>query len=509
MFIKGCAKVCLTLGMMVLMAPSAQAEQAGPVNAASDVDTTASAPPRRFVTDRVATIKGKRVRYRAAVEEFFLGDEAGHRTASIFVTSYRRTDLPKDAARPLIFAFNGGPGAASLWLNMGLLSPRRVDLGEADKPQTNPPFRLVDNDDTPLDVADIVMIDPAGTGFSRLLRDGKPEQFYGLQADARATVAIIQQWVRANAAWNAPKFLLSESYGTIRAALVAKLLAGGPTMTGAMEGMTLNGVIMIGQGMALGASGDQAVLTSLPTLAATACFHGKGPGGCTPQGQAEKARRFIEERYLRALWLGSDLPPTERDAIASSLATLTGLPKSTVLDHDLRISAGDFSRELLKSQGLQIGSYDARYTLPLAASGGDPVADDPAMGQYVPAFVAAYKGYAHDELKVTLDIPYEPIAFGAINARWDYGYGPGVFAPINVAPDMATAMRRNPAMRLMIAEGYYDLVTTLGAADYILSHSGIPRDRTAMHYYPSGHMTYLGARTRAMTANDIRAFISN
>lgn len=485
------------------------AHAAAPAVPAPQAAVAAAAPARRFVTDHVVTIHGKRIRYQARVEEYFLTDPSGKRTASIFTTSYIRTDAPKNAVRPVLFAFNGGPGSASIWLNMGFLSPRRVDMGDVGSPQTVPPFRLVDNDDTPLDVADIVMIDPAGTGFSRILPDGKPEQYYGTKVDAQAMLDVMRQWTQNNARWNVPKFLISESYGTIRAAVLAKLMAGGPTATGAMDGMTLNGVIMLGQGMALGSSSEQSVLTALPSLAATACFHKKAPPGCTPDGQVAAASRFVQERYQRALWLGSALPADERDAVAGELSTLIGIPKSAVLDHDLRLTSADFGRELLKSDGLQIGTYDGRYTLRLAASGGDPVADDPAMGQYVPAFVAAYNDYARNDLKVVLDIPYEPIAFRAVNARWDYGFGPGVFAPFNVAPDMATAMRRNPAMRLMIGTGYYDLLTTLGSAEYAVSHSDIPRDRTLMRTYPSGHMTYIGAAARAMTAKDVRAFITS
>lgn len=470
-----------------------------------------AAEPRRFVTDHVATIQGKPVRYRATVEEFFITDPAsGQRTASIFTTSYLRTDVPKKkTVRPVLFAFNGGPGSASIWLNMGFLSPRTVDLGDPATPRTVPPFRLVDNDDTPLDVADIVLIDPAGTGFSRILPAGKPENFYGVQADAQATVAILRQWVQAYARWNAPKFLLSESYGTVRAAVVAKLMAGGPTATGSMDGMTLNGVILLGQAMQMGATGDQAILTLLPSLASTACFHHKVAADCTAEGQVAAARRFVEDRYQRALWLGSQLPAVERAAIADSLSRLIGLPKSVILAHDLRISAADFQRELLASTARQVGAYDARYVLPLAAAGGDPVADDPAMGQYVPAFVAAYADYARTDLKVTLDLPYEAIAFRAVNARWDYGSGPGVSIPFNFAPDMATAMRRNPAMRLMIGTGFYDLVTPLGTAEYTVDHHGIPRGRTLMREYPSGHMTYIGAVARAMTAGDVRAFLTS
>lgn len=469
---------------------------------------TGAAAPRRFISLHKAVIGGRPVRYRATVEEHFVADPAGRRAASIFTTSYVRTDVANGRTRPVIFAFNGGPGSASLWLHLGYLSPRRIDFGDMLKPETVPPFRLVDNGESPLDVADIVLIDPPGTGFSRVLPDAKPEQFYGTQGDALTTVDIIRQWVRANDRWNAPKYLLSESYGTVRAAVVAKLLAGGPTGTGDFETMTLNGVMLLGQALAMtGAPGDTQYLTALPTLAASACYHRKVAAGCTAEDQVAKARAFAANDYQRALWQGSTLPAAEREAIAERLSALIGLPTATILAQNLRVSTASFARGLLDADGRQIGAYDARYTLPLAAAG-DPVADDPAMGQYGPGFVAVANDYLRNDLGANLDISYQPIAFRAVNARWDYGAGPGVFSTFDFSGDLATAMRRNPAMRLMVGAGYYDLVTTLGAAEYTISHGGIPLDRTRFHYYASGHMSYLGGDALIQTARDVRAFVT-
>ncbi len=470
----------------------------------------AEAEARRFASNHEGIFGGQKLRYSAIVEENFITDAAGKRTASIFTTSYLRTDVPKGAQRPVMFVFNGGPGSASLWLHMGYVGPRRVDFKDAVKPETAPPFNTVDNPESPLDVADIVLIDPVGTGFSRILPDGKPEQFYGTAQDARVTVDLIQRWTREHDRWNAPKFLLSESYGTIRAAVVARLLAGGPMETGAMEGITLNGVILLGQSMDMsGSAGDDGrYLNTLPTLAATACYHGKVAAGCSAAGQVEAANQFIHEEYQRALYAGSRLTGHERDAVVNGLATLTGLSPAVVRENNLRIDASVFARSLLADQFKEIGMYDGRYTLPLAASGKDPVADDPAMGQYVPGFVAAYNMYARKELGVAIDDTYQAIAFRAVNASWDYGRGPGGGADKNFATDLAVAMRRNPHLRLMVGTGYYDLVTTLGAADYTVTHAGIPLEATQFYLYPSGHMPYLGTEAREALARDVRAFVA-
>jgi len=484
---------------------------ADPVAAQTPV---AAQAPIAAITAHQGTFGTTRMQYTATVESYVLGDADGKSTASIVTTSYLRSDAKEGGAhrisRPVIFAFNGGPGSASLWLHMGLLGPRRVDVDNPLAVQTSAPFATLPNPDSPLDVADIVLIDPPGTGYSQILPGGTPEMFYGVQQDAAATVAVIEQWLRRHNRMNAPKYLLSESYGTIRAAVVARQLAGGPTQTGTMDGITLNGVILLGQSldMARGEAGDdRAVLGVLPSLAATACHFHKVAPDCTPEGQIAAANRFIEQTYLGALYAGSHLPPERRAAVARELSALIGIPEQDVLAHDLRISGADFATLLLRGSGQRIGMYDARFTLPANATGHDPVADDPAMGQYVPAFIAAYDDYARHDLGIVTDRPYQAIAFRGINARWDYGFGPGVPPSMNFAPDLAIAMTRNPQMRLMVGTGLYDLVTPMGSADQTLAHAGVPMRATTMHSYPSGHMAYLGKAARQTLASDIRAFV--
>ncbi|MDZ5650180.1 S10 family peptidase [Nitrospirillum sp. BR 11828] len=468
----------------------------------------AAGAPRVFTSEHSGTFNGRKLRYTATVAETILTDPAGQKTASVFTTSYIRTDVPKGTVRPVVFVFNGGPGSASLWLHMGFVGPKRVDFADPVHPPTTPPFHTVDNPDSPLDVADIVLIDPPGTGYSRILPDGKPEQYYGTAQDAQMTVDVIERWTREHDRWNAPKYLMSESYGTIRAAVVARLLAGGPMATGTMDGMTLNGIILLGQSMDMsGTAGeDTRYLTALPTLAATACYHHKGPAGCTAQGQVAAAQAFAADRYLKALYAGNALGDAEREAVTAELATLTGLSPAVIKANDLRVSTTTFARELLAPEGQEVGAYDGRYTLPLAGSAKDPVADDPAMGQYVPGFVGAFNDYVRHDLNVTVPEAYEAISFRSVNARWDYGKASG--AETNHAKDLATAMRRNPRLRVMVGAGYYDLVTTLGSAAYTLAHAGVPQDRTETHLYPSGHMPYLGNEARAALARDVRAFLS-
>lgn len=473
--------------------------------AADSVDAARAA--YRFESSGQATINGQRIRYRAIVEETFVSNEQGQRTASLVSTSYLREVSDKEKSRPVVFVFNGGPGSAGLWLQMGLVGPRRVDFDDDINPPTTPPYKLVDNAESILDVADIVIFDPPGTGFSRVLPDGKGEDFFGVEQDAALTLKFVRDWIQRHGRYNSPRFLLGESYGTVRAAVAARLMAGGPFGSGSMDAITLNGVILLGQAMG-GDSGEASFANSLPSLAATAWYHNKVDWqDRTLEQHIAAASAFAAGDYIEALYAGSRLSDAARREAAAQMAALIGLTPAQVLDNDLRVSTDFFAKSLLADSGQQVGKYDSRFVLPLAGDGGDPVADDPAMGQYVPGFVAALNMHMRDELGVTIDDTYRPIEFHKVNGRWDYGYGPGVPSRANNADDLAVAMRRNPELRLLVGTGYYDLVTTVGAAEYTIAHADFPAERVTMKSYESGHMPYLGEETRKQVAADLREFI--
>lgn len=469
-------------------------------------EDSAQTAPRRFEKELQGVFDGQPVDYKAIVAENFIRNDAGEPAASLITTSYIRTDSAAGESRPVVFAFNGGPGAAALWLHVGLVGPRVVEFEKDIETATTPPFPLVDNPHSILDVADIVLIDPPGTGFSRVLPGADPTQFFGVRQDAVTLVRFIEDWIRENGRWHSPRFLLGASYGTVRAAVASQLLAGGPLNTGNMEGLTLNGVMLLGLAV-YRPPGDISLANLVPTLAATAWYHGKvDRDAATLEQHVAAASEFAANHYLRALFAGARLGERERNDIAQRLAALTGLSADFVLENDLRVSSQAFAGELLRNRGLVVGRYDGRFTLPAAAGGGDPVADDPAMAQYVPGFIAAFNGYIRDELGVDIADEYEVIAFRDVNFRWDYGSGPGVMPTRNFAEDLATAMRRNPSLRVFAGSGYYDLVTTMGAAEYAVSHSGMDLNRVVMHNYTSGH-SYLDPATRGALAKELRAFI--
>lgn len=505
------AAFLLTSGKV--LAQATMATQEGKVTS----EAASTRPPYKFVTRHTRVIGGKQVEYTATVEETFSLNAQGDRVASLVSISYVRTDIRNAAHRPVIFVFNGGPGSASLWLHMGLVGPRRVlfqdNVSEEEvHPRTTPPFLFGDNPDSLLDVADIVLFDPPGTGFSRVLGANNDHLFYGVQQDAKVTCEFIEDWVARNERWNSPKFLMGESYGTVRAAVVAYMLVGGPLATGRMDGITLNGVILLGQAMNMfGArGGDTDYANLLPTFAATTWYHGKvNRENKSLEQYVDDARAFAANDYVRALYAGSTLSAEERTRIADRLATLIGISQKFVLEKDLRVDARSFAGELLKAEGKQLGLYDGRFTLPLSPSGQDPVADDPAMAQYVPSFVATMNEYLKKELRVEIGFPYNAIEFKMVNARWDYGFGPGIpSSNRNYAQDLAIAMRRNPSLRLFVGTGYFDLVTTLGSAEYTITHEDIDPSRVSLKFYQSGHMPYIGKSNRRILADDLRQFIT-
>lgn len=464
--------------------------------------------PREFKKSQSAVIGQQRLRYTVIAGETFLTDGNGAPQASLFSFSYMK-DAPdaERVSRPVLFCFNGGPGSSSVWLHLGTFGPRRMRMPDAVHPPTTPPFELEDNPHWILDVADVVMIDPIGTGFSRVLGSGKLEQFVGQEADALATTQFIETWLRKHGRWSSPKFLVGESYGTIRAARVAKLLMGGATSSaGRLSAITLDGIVLLGQGIVLPTDAELNYVLLLPSYAASAWYHGKIDRRERSLDEwVKQAQEFANQDYRSALFAGDRLDVAERNRIARAMASLIGVPEQELLERNLRIDMNDFRRLLLKSDGLEIGAYDARYTLPARRSEPvDVVGDDPAMGQYTPVFAGAINSYLRGELGVSIDDRYELISFDVFN-KWQ---APGKAAlASSPAQDLETAMRRNQRLRVFVGTGHFDLVTTAGNADYQFAHMGLPQPRVTLRTYASGHMPYLGDESARQLANDLRKFI--
>jgi carboxypeptidase C (cathepsin A) len=471
--------------------------------------------PREFVTHHEGVFGGEKIHYTAIAGDTILNNETGAPAAAIFSFTYLRDDVKDRTNRPVFFVFNGGPGSSSVWMHLGFFGPRRVALGDAVNPPTTPPFALQDNPYSILDIADIVLLDPVGTGFSHLLSGGTTKQFYGVEQDGRATVEFIQAWLTKQGRMNSPRFIVGESYGVTRAIVVARMLMGGPfAATGRLTAIPLNGVVIMGGSPMEGygkEAGDTSFVNNFPTMAATAWYHKKtAHTGGTLDDAISEAQKFAGDEYLRALYAGDRMNRDGQKQVAENLAKLSGLPVDFIEQRNLRISMEDFRKELLSKEHLVVGAYDSRFTLPSGSDLGplDPVADDPAMGKFSAAFVGAMDVYLRDELKVKVDSPYEAISFRAVNSAWDYGADNKPGGPTTRAQDLEAAMRSNPRLRLLSASGAYDCVATLGNTEYGIAHSDLPRDRVTVRVYPAGHMVYLGDEGSAALAADLRKFVA-
>jgi carboxypeptidase C (cathepsin A) len=477
-------------------------------------DTTAVRPapePVAFEVTHTGVFNGEEVTYRSIVGDIQLKRDDGSPFVSLFTTSYLRQGVSQPSARPVTFVFNGGPGSSSVWLHMGVFGPRRVVVPSDAEHAGNAPYSLEDNSLAPLDLTDLVMIDPAGTGFSRLVGDGKPEDVYGLREDARSVAALIREWVRKHGRWNSPIYLAGESFGTTRAAAVLPQLMRGS------EPLMVSGVMLISQALDYAGStpyvDDNLIsfVTYLPTMAATAWYHGKvDRAGRSLEQFLDEVRAFAVDDYLPALWKGSSLEVAEERRIAQRYAVFTGLDVDYVLRSRLRVNATRFVKELLRDQGLTVGRLDGRY----AAEEVDEVAERPAYDAASAAISGAYSAgihaYLRDELGVTLDRAYNvsgpDVGRGWVWDRSLSGGGEPVW--VNTARDMAWATSYNPHLRVLVASGYYDYATPFFDAEFTFGRHGIDMDQVTMTFYEAGHMMYVHQPSLEALARDIRAFIA-
>ncbi|WP_086616811.1 S10 family peptidase [Erythrobacter tepidarius] len=454
--------------------------------------------------DLVGTFGGQRITYRATIADTILSDEAGKAEAVIVTTSYVKT--PVDPTRPVFFMYNGGPGSGSVWLQMGAFGPKRVAIPSDAKDDGAPPYPLRDNPDSLLDVADLVFIDPPGTGFSYLTQGTDPKKYYGLRQDARAVAQVIRRWINDNGRWGSPKYLGGESYGTSRTAMVVDELEGGTYNDVGLNGLILISTILDFAGREPTPGNELAYVVTLPSMAAAAYYHGKVEAPSV-EAIVEEARRFAIGPYATALLKGQELPAGERASVRRELARLTGLSETYLEQADLRVTDQRFYKELLRDRGLTIGRLDARYTGKDFDNAGETPDDDPSFYGIDAGYTAAINQWARETLGYKTDRQYQSI--GNVGGQWDWslGSGWGRQAYLNIAPLIGQAMRQNSQLRLFNAQGYYDFATPFFGAEYSLKRSGIPQERITWKYYEAGHMMYVRDEDRAKLSADLRNFI--
>jgi carboxypeptidase C (cathepsin A) len=412
---------------------------------------------------------------------------------------------PADTTRPVFFIYNGGPGSGSVWLQMGAFGPKRVAIPSDAKDDGAPPYPILDNPASLLDVADLVFIDPPGTGFSYLTPGTDTKKYYGLRQDARAVAKVIRRWINDNGRWNSPKYLGGESYGTSRTAMVVDELEGSTYNDVALNGLILISTILDFAGREPTPGNEMAYIVTLPNMATAAYYHGKVQASSV-EAIAQEAREFAIGPFATALLKGQNLPDAERAAVRQRLAQLTGLSETYLDQANLRVSAPRFYKELLRDRGLTIGRLDSRYTGTDYDNAGEYADSDPSFYGIDAGYTAAINQWAREGLGFETERPYSSI--GGLGGRWDWSLsGRGRNAYLNVAPFIGTAMRRNSDLRVFNAQGWYDFATPFFGAEYSLNRMGMPQERITYKYYEAGHMMYVRDEDRAKLSDDVRAFI--
>lgn len=477
---------------------------------AAAAEGTSPLPADDLVTSShtLSTSQGE-LRYTAVAGRIVLQEEV-HKNgrfkglrpkAEMFLTAYT-LDGADPLTRPVTFAFNGGPGSASVWLHLGLLGPRRVLMGDAGD-LLPPPYGLADNQETLLAHSDLVFIDPVSTGYSRVVEGGKPAEYHGFQRDLESVAELIRLWTSRNGRWLSPKYLTGESYGTLRASALASHLQE-------KFGFYLNGIMLISSVIDMATirfteGNDLPPALFLPTYAAIAHYHGLH--GTRPIAEVrQEAERLAERDYPYALAQGARLPAEERAELVRRVARVTGLSEAYVDQVNLRIEHQRFFRELLRSRRQVVGRLDARFVGYEADEGGERPSFDPSNAAIGGPYSAALNHYLHSELGYHSDLPYEVLTDRV--QPWSYSRFEG--RHVTVASMLSEAMRHNPHLRVYLACGYYDGATPYFAAEYAFAHLDLPqqqRSQVKIHYYDAGHMMYVHEPSRLSQSVALADFV--
>jgi carboxypeptidase C (cathepsin A) len=436
--------------------------------------------------------------------------------ASMFYVAYFKSDT-KGAPRPVTFFYNGGPGSSTVWLHMGAFGPKRVVTAD-DSHTPAAPYSVVNNDYSLLDATDLVFVDAPGTGFSRLTGKDKEKAFFGVDQDARAFSDFIVQFLAKYGRWNSPKYLFGESYGTTRSAVLANLLE-------TERDVDFNGIILLSQILNFSLDSDFpdvnpgvdiAYQLNLPTYAATAWYHHKLPES-HPDVKAlvAEVEHFAMNDYAIALEAGASLPAEQRRAIVEKLHQYTGLPAAYIEKANLRINGGEFSKNLQDESGLTTGRLDTRFSGPTFDPLSKEASYDPQEAAISSAYVSAFNDYVRRELKFGEGREYKPEIENEAIRSWSFQHRqPGMGFPFpgatNVMSDLATAMKYNPQLKILLNAGYFDLATPFYEGIYEMQHLPMPSDlqkNIEYQFYESGHMVYAHEASLKVIHENVAAFI--
>ncbi|HUO59067.1 MAG TPA: hypothetical protein VMU24_00270 [Candidatus Acidoferrales bacterium] len=466
-----------------------------------------------IVSKHQITVNGKVLHYTATAGRLPIRDVSGSIEAEMFFAAYT-LDGSDPSRRPVTFAFNGGPGSASIWLHMGALGPRKVVLQKPEGTLPQPPYRLEDNPYTPLDKTDIVLIDAIGTGFSRPADLEKGKKFWGLHGDIEAFGEFIRMYITRYDRWSSPLFILGESYGTTRAAGISGYLSEKGIN---FSGITLLSSIIDYESVLTTRRNDEGYINTLPTYTMIALYHKK----LAPELLADPAKTraqveaFATGEYSQALAKGDTLSDAEHKEILDKLAYFTGLKKDIIEQVTLRIDVRTFTTHLLSDQKLVVGRLDGRYAGPDPSTPGDLRQTgfrffDPTSANTQAPFNAVFNDYIRRELGYKTDMPYILTASDLTEQfKWNWGDQQG-FA--DTASSLRSAMAKNPWLKVQVLEGYYDLATPYFAANYAMNHLDLqPQYRKNISYatYEAGHMMYLHTPSHAKLQKDYENFMES
>lgn len=460
--------------------------------------------PEPFATHHEIRVGGKVLKYTATTGRLPINNAEGETEAYMFFVAY--TLDGSGPRRPLMFSFNGGPGSSSVWLHMGAIGPKRVKmLPNGFMPP--PPYQLVDNEFTWLDQTDLVFIDPVGTGYSRPVKRELGKKFYGLKGDIESVGAFIQLYLSRYQRWDAPLFLVGESYGTTRAAGLSGYLIE--------RGVAFNGIVLVSsvlnfETLGFAPGNELPCILYFPSYASAAWFHKK----LAPELQTDlqktlrEAEQFASGPYADALAKGDRITPEQRQSAIEQISRFTGLSKEYVDEANLCVSEQEFTSQLLRSQKQVIGRLDSRFTGPAIDAVSSYAEYDPSMSAIRPPYTAMFNNYVRRELGYKSDLEYYILGGGI--QQWEWGSAGEGF------PNTATALReafiKNPYMKLFVANGYFDLATPYFATQYTLAHMSLPAElqkNISLGYYDAGHMMYIKDDSLTRLKADVSKFVEN
>lgn len=479
--------------------------------AAAATESQAEPEAKAFTSEHEIQVDGKRVAYTATAGTVLMRDEDDKAIAEVGYTAYIRKGA-EVATRPIMFAWNGGPGSASLWLHMGVLGPQLTVVEDLEVNGSGP-FRRTDNPYSIIDKTDLVMLDPVGTGYSRPVGEAEGKDFWGVDNDIKSVSDFIVQYVTENHRWASPKFILGESYGGMRAGGVSYDLL-------TRYNMGLNGVVLVSPYMDVAGGGGVGVANlavgyamTLSGYAAAAWFHDALESKPADfQAFLAEVDDFAVNEYLTVLVKGDRAGDDERRAVAEKLGGYTGTSADYWLAANLRVEEGQFVQELLRSRGRLAGRIDSRFasytTNPLAES----MPFDPFGSAVGPAFVATFNDYYERDLGVQMDRPY--VVSGRLYQDWDRSHvqpDSEWRSPVaDTGIDLAFAIIRNPDMKVLVQQGYFDLATPYRATEYFIDQMPLPgslRSNVSMKYYEAGHMMYVHPPSLVKFRQDLAEFL--